>query len=250
MKGCIALWLILAAMAGCQTQPNTRPDLAEVTINYKAAEINMRLGLNYMENGDYATALEKLEKSLKQNPRLPATHNAIALLYQILGKTDKAEYHFKQSVKYDPSYSEAQNNFGVFLCQQGHYRKAERRFLLAIDDPLYASVAEAVENAGICLSKIPDIDAASVYFLRALRINPQMTQSLFHLAKINLQQKAFSTAKSYIDRYRAASSWNPESLLLAIKIADALDDKDAATSYILLLKAKFPDSSQAVELWK
>ena len=248
MKGYALLWFILLVMAGCQTMPNTRSDLTGVNVNHKAADINMRLGLEYMKNGDYVIALEKLARSLKQNPRLPATHNTIALLYQILGEMDKAEYHFKLSVKYGPGYSEAQNNFGVFLCQQGRYREAEKHFLLAAENPLYVSMAEAIENAGKCVSKIPDLDAASAHFLRALRIDPQMTESLFNLAKLNYQQENFSIAKSYIDSYRAASPWTVNALLLAIKIADALGDKDRATSYILLLKARFPDAPETAEM--
>ena len=33
----------------------------------KAAELNMQLGLSYLQRGDYEIAMEKLDKALKQN---------------------------------------------------------------------------------------------------------------------------------------------------------------------------------------
>ena len=250
MKLWFILWLAWVTLIGCQSTHNNRSHLDGVTVNHKAADINMRLGLQYMEQGDYVTALQKLEKSLKQNPQSPATHNTLALLYNILGKTRQAEHHFKQSVRYNPDYSEAQNNFGVFLCEQARYFEAEKRFLLAIQNPLYASPAQAAENAGICLSKIPDFDKAEGYFQQALRINPIMAQSIFYIAKISYQKRDMSKAKFYIDRYRLTSEWNAESLLLAARIARELGDQDAVASYILLLKGKFPESDEALEVMK
>ncbi len=61
--------LMLSFLTACNST-GTRPEY--VAPDPKAAEINMRLGLNYMQRGDYAVALEKLQKALKQNPNLPS----------------------------------------------------------------------------------------------------------------------------------------------------------------------------------
>jgi type IV pilus assembly protein PilF len=132
--------LAFCVLIGCNSAGGTKPT-QHVAKDPKAAEINMRLGLNYLQRGDYAIALEKLEKSLKQNPNLPSAHNTIALLYQRLGETDKADYHFNQATVREPDYSQAQNNYGVFLCEQGKYLEGEQRFLKAVENPLYKSQA-------------------------------------------------------------------------------------------------------------
>ncbi|NQY27775.1 MAG: type IV pilus biogenesis/stability protein PilW [Piscirickettsiaceae bacterium] len=233
-------------LGACQ-QGGTRPQ-QHIAPDPKAAEINMRLGLNYMQRGDYAVALEKLEKSLKQDPNLPSTHNTIALLYQRLGMLDTAEKHFKESISRAPNYSEAHNNYGVFLCQQKQYDESEKQFLLAIKNPLYNSAAQAIENAGLCVSRIPDLVRAEAHFHKALQINPNMAKSLLNLADISYQQHDYTQAKSYMKRYQSVSLWSPQALLIMIKIEKKLGEKNEVASHLLLLKGKFPDSDQAQQV--
>ncbi|NQZ53825.1 MAG: type IV pilus biogenesis/stability protein PilW [Piscirickettsiaceae bacterium] len=239
--------LMLSLLAGCQQLGNTRP-IEHIAPDPKAAEINMRLGLNYMQRGDYEIALEKLQKALKQDPNLPSAHNTIALLYQRLGEMDKAGKHFEESVQRAPQYSEAHNNFGVFLCQQARYDEAEKQFLEAIKNPLYSSKAQALENAGLCVNRIPDPIRAESYFRQALQINPNLTKSLFQMAELSYQQQDYLRARAYIERYKAVSAWSPHALLLGIKTENKLDDQDAVASYSMLLKGKFPDSDQALQV--
>lgn len=231
-------------MTGCQTLNSSRP--AYVAPDPKAAEINMRLGLNYLQRGDYEIALQKLQKALQQNPNLPSAHNTIALLYQRLGELDKAENHFRQAISLAPDYSEAHNNFGVFLCQQLRYSEAEERFLAALENPLYNSPAQALENAGMCAYRIPDATRAEGFFRRALQLDPYLSKSLLQMAQISYQQQDYMQARAYIERYQSAAQWRPEALYLAIKTENKLGDQNAVASYSLLLKSRFPDSDQAL----
>ena len=243
----ILIWLTLTACtaAGGGTKP-----VQHVAPDPKAAEINMRLGLNYMQRGNYAIALEKLERSLQQDPNLPSTHNTIALLYQRLGETEKAEKHFLQAVNRAPDYSEAQNNYGVFLCQQQRYEDAEQRFLTAIKNPLYSSRAQALENAGVCVSRIPDNEKAEKHFRQALQMNPNLSKSLLQMANISYQQNDYLQARAYIQRYQSISQWTSQALLLVIKTENKLQDQDAVASYALLLRARFPDSDETQQVKK
>lgn len=239
--------LIIALLVGCTSTGGVRNSAQNATSDsQKAAEINMRLGLNYMQRGDYQVALDKLQRALQQNPNLPSAHNTIAILYQHLGEIDKAEHHFKQAIQRAPDYSEAQNNYGVFLCEQNRYQEAEQRFLEAIKNPLYTNAAQALENAGICVGLIPDATLAEQYFRKALQINPSLSKSLFQMAELSYLNIDYVQAKSYLDRYQAVSQWNARALLLAIKIENKLGDKDAVASYSLILHARFPDSNEAL----
>jgi len=242
------LILAMLLMAGCQAN-GTRPTTYAAP-DPKAAEINMRLGLNYLQRGDYAVALEKLEKALQQDPNLPSAHNTIALLYQRLGENAKAEKHFKEAVNRAPDYSEAQNNFGVFLCQQGRYDEAEQRFLTAVKNPLYTSAALALENAAMCASRKPDMERAEALFRKALQKEPTLSKSLLQMANISYQQQDYMQARAYIERYQSVAQWSPQALLLAIKTENKLEDQDAVSSYILLLRSRFPDSDETLQARK
>lgn len=234
--------LLLSLLTACNTTGGARSDY--VSPDAEAAEINMRLGLNYLQRGDYAIALEKLEKALKQNPNLPSAHNTIALLYQRLGENDKAEKHFTEAVKRAPDYSQAQNNFGAFLCEQGRYDEAEERFLNAVKNPLYGTPAQAYENAGLCAKRVPDMEKAEAYFRKALQMQPTLPKSLLQMADIRYQSRNYLQARGYIQRYQSAANWTPQALLLAIKTENKLDDQNAVASYTLILRSRFPDSDE------
>jgi type IV pilus assembly protein PilF len=236
------LVLLLSLLTACNSTGGTRPEY--VAPDPKAAEINMRLGLNYLQRGDYAVALEKLQKALKQNPNLPSAHNTIALLYQRLGEDEKAEAHFQEAVDRAPDYSEAQNNFGVFLCSHGRYEAAEKRFLKAVENPLYETPELAYENAGLCAARDENKDKAERYFRQALQINPTLSKSLLKMAELSYEQQNYLQARGYIQRYQTAANWTPQALLLAIKIENKLDDQDAVSSYTLVLRSRFPDSDE------
>lgn len=240
----ISLWLVACTNAG-----STRPTKYAAP-DAKAAEINVRLGLNYLQRGDYEIALEKLEKALQQNPNLPSAHNTIALLYQHLDETDKAEMHFKQAVQRDSTYSAALNNYGAFLCGQKRYEEAEHYFLEAIKNPLYDSKAQALENAGMCANRIPDQTLAEKYFLKALQMNPHLSKSLLQMAQLRFLNIDYEDAHLYLKRYQAVASWTPSSLFTAIQIENKLNDQDAVASYALLLRARFPDSDEAQQVKK
>jgi type IV pilus assembly protein PilF len=244
----IALLCLSFVLSACQST-GTRP-VEYAAPDPKAAEINVRLGLNYLRQGNYKIALEKLEKALQQNPNLPSAHNTIALLYQRLGENEKAEKHFKEAVTRAPDYSEAQNNFGVFLCHQQRYDEAEKRFMSAIENPLYSSAAAALENAAICATRKPDLQRAEELFRKALQREPTLSKSLLHMSNISYEQADYDQARSYMERYQAASQWTPQALLVAIKIANKLDDQDAVASHILLLRSRFPDSDETLEVKK
>lgn len=245
MNSALQKWsivMLFVLLTACNSIGGTRSEY--VAPDPKAAEINMRLGLNYLQRGDYAVALEKLEKALKQNPNLPSAHNTIALLYQRLDENDKAESHFLEAVERDPDYSEAQNNFGAFLCAQGRYQAAEDRFLKATENPLYETPELAYENAGLCASRIPNAEKAESYFRKALQIEPTLSKSLLNMAELSYEQQKYLQARGYIQRYQSAANWTPQSLLMAIKTENKLNDQDAVSSYMLILRSRFPDSDE------
>lgn len=246
----IVLVIGLLTLTACTSLGSNSKPVEHVAPDPKAAELNMRLGLSYLQRGDYEIALEKLEKALQQNPNLPSAHNTIAILYQRLNQIDEAEEHFLEAVKREPKYSEAQNNYGAFLCQQQRYEEAEQRFLKAIENPLYASKAQALENAGVCISRIPDTIKAEQYFRRALQMNPNLSKSLIQMANISYEQNDYLQARAYIQRYQSVSQWTPQSLFLAIKTENKLNDQDAVSSYALLLRARFPDSDETQQVKK
>ena len=247
MSRMLILICFTVVLCACATSPLTVPAAASSS-DAKAAEINATLGAHYLQQGEYQAAKAKLDKALLQNPRSPLVHNVMAALYLQLKVYDKAEFHFKRAIQIAPEYSEAQNNYGVFLCGKGRYREAEQQFLEAIKNPFYPQTAEAYENAGLCVQRIPDIAKSIDYFNQALQIDGTMAKSLLQLGVISYDNGDYEQAQGYLKRYKQVARQGPQSLYLGIKVANKLDDQDTVASYQLLLRSQYPDSEEAKKI--
>ena len=247
--------LTLFLLAGCYHKDgydeNIRPsEIKESQITNEIALTNLNLGIAYLKEGDYNKALEKLKKSLSADSDYAPTYNVLGLLYQLLGDNNKAEENFKRALAINNVDSSTLNNYGNFLCKQGRLEQAERSFLRAAENPLYESPEIAITNAGQCLYVNNQIENSKKYFRQALQLNPRIPQALLKMSEINFEEKNYLSARAYLQRYQENIPHNAKTLLLGIRIEKKLGDKDAVSSYELLLKNSFPDSDELASLEK
>lgn len=212
------------------------------------AQINAKLGLNYMQQGSYDVALEKLQRALQQNPDLPEAHHYLAELYRQLGNHELAEQHYRRALRISPDDPALQNNFGVFLCDRGRYREAEERFLRASRVPTYKRPHEAFQNAALCALREDDTERAENYFRKALDANPMMPNALYQMARLSYDSGEYLQARAFIQRYSAAARHTPQSLLLALRIERELGNDRAVQRYARQLRENFPDAEETEEL--
>jgi type IV pilus assembly protein PilF len=238
MKGLCAV----IALSACNTNPvrnETHPG-AETP-----AQINLKLGVEYMRRGIYDLALTKLQRALEYDPKLPDAHNAIAILYSQLGETQLADEHYQRALYLAPNDSKSLNNYGAFLCDQGRYEEADKYFLRAINNPLYAARGQAYENVALCALRIPDLDKAEEYMRKALEINPTLPKSLYQMANLSFDKGGYLSARAYLQRYLEVASHTPDSLWLCVRVERELGDRSAEASCALVLERKYPDSREA-----
>ncbi len=227
--------------AGPSSDQNIRPSRG--TNEVTAANLN--LAIAYLKEGKYEDALEKLEKARAADPDHPATYNVLGLLYQQINDPKKAEQYFKKALSLYSNDSSTLNNYGNFLCQQNRLEEAEATFLKAANNPLYQTPEIAVTNAGLCLYNNDKKNEAKEYFQRALKINPQIPQALIVMSELSLDDFNYLSARAYLQRFQQVSRHTARSLWLGIQIERELGDKNAVSSYTLLLKNTFPDSDEA-----
>ncbi|MDM8544892.1 type IV pilus biogenesis/stability protein PilW [Candidatus Venteria ishoeyi] len=213
-----------------------------------AAESNTELGINYMRQGRYAVALDKLNKALEQDSKNPMAHTAMALLNEHLGKKTEVEPHYKKALSLEPDNSATHNNYAAFLCSQGRMAEAETHFQTALANPLYKTPELAYTNAGLCAVRFNKRNKAMDYFRKALQHNPNIARALYQMAELYEEQGAFTEAQAYYRRYIAIASQTPQSLWLGVRIARALNDKDAEASYALQLKSRYPEANETYQL--
>ncbi len=240
----LILFIFVAVLYGCATTSSTNSN-ENLGLNEKAAQINIQLGVNYLRQGQFELADEKLRRALKQDPSSSTAHWVFALLQERLGENEVAEKHYRKAVSLNPKDSRAHNNYGTFLCNQNRLQEAEKEFLLAIENPLYAQADSAYANAGICTLKIPDKAAAENYFQKSLAINPEQPSALIQMAKLSFERQDYAQCTNYMQSYEKVGKHNSESLWIAFQSASKLGYKAKAEEYANQLKRQYPSSQEA-----
>lgn len=224
---------------------NPRPSREKQAMQVAIA--NMNLGVEYMRQGAYEEALEKLNRSLLAKPDFAPSYNVLGLLYQKLGDNEKAEAHFKKSLKLDSTDSSAYNNYGLFLCNNNRLDEAESAFLNAANNPFYNSPEIALTNAGICVYKEKP-ETGEMYLKQALSKNPDFSPALLEMADITYKRNEYLLSRQYFERYIKNAHQTPKSLWLGVRLYHELKQNDEVASYVLLLKNKYPESRETKEM--
>jgi type IV pilus assembly protein PilF len=232
-----------ALLAGCVT--TTSVDPAPAMEREEAAELNVRLGAEYMRQGKLDLAREKLEKALEQDPQLADAQTYAALVYDQLGEVAKAERHYQRSLRLQPGVAATLNLYGAFLCRNDREEEAERYFAQAAKDRRYRTPEVALTNAGVCLLRKPDAAAAESYFRQALVANPRYPDALWHMSRLSFERAGYLQARAFIERYAEVGAMSPAALWLGVQVERELGDADAADRYAEQLQQEFPTSDEA-----
>lgn len=233
--------LLLVACAGNQTQ-EPRTDDEEAALNH------LQLGMHYLRQGRLNSAKDNLEESLRYDNRNPMTHSTIALLYEQLEEHRLAERHYRRAMRLDGEDPVVRNHYGTYLCRQGEHRKAEEELLKAARNRLYETREVAWTNAGACVRRIPDNEAAEEYFRSALRVRPDYVDALWNMADMQYEREEYLSARAFFQRLAETGDLEAEALLLGVRIELALDDREQAKRYAYMLRSKYPDSEYEHQL--
>jgi len=236
----IVVLVVTACAGGPPPDANSAPE--------DPAEANARLGLAYMERGEYDVAVTKLKKAIEINPDLAQAHHYLAEAYQHLGNVELADKQFRRAISLSGSNPALQNNYGIFLCRQGRFKDALRHFARAYDDNDYTRQDESYENAGLCALRIPDTARAERFFRHALKIDPRRTEALNQMAQLEYNRGQYLKARAFLQRLFDLGKSSPQNLMLGIKVESKLGDRQAVDRYAARLKKQFPHSPETRSL--
>ena len=239
----VALSAFSLILSGCQSIGVKEESLQTQSVD-AVADLQTKLGTGYMQEGQLDLAWEKLSKALAADPRYSVAHNAMALLYERLGKPENARTHYELAIRYNPNDSSAYTNYGSFLCRRGEFDDAEQNFQQALKNPLYQTPEIPITNLGLCLHQEGQKDLAENYLRRALELNPKIANALIVMSDLSLQNGQELSARAYIERYAEVRNHSPRTLWLGVQIERALGDLNAAASYAMLLRSNYPDSQE------
>lgn len=246
--------LLGAALVGCasnnssETDPRRSGSAVDRVSPVRAAEVNTRLGVGYLERGELQVAMEKLELAVRLDPKHAPAHLALGIVYQSIDRNERALRHLETAVELAPDDGGAHNSYAALLCQVGRYEEADRHFRSALNDPFYATPGVALANAGSCARRDGRDEQAERYLREALEYDPQSRTALFNLAGLSFEQGESLRARAFLQRLEAAGGLGARALLLAVQVERSLGSDAVAEGYARTLLERYPDSPQASQL--
>ncbi|MFU8765971.1 MAG: type IV pilus biogenesis/stability protein PilW [Haliea sp.] len=238
----ILLTLVLVC-TGCVTTTDsvfTTPPAPQ-----EALERRVALARQYIGQRDWDNAKRNLAQAVAIDDRNAEVYEAFALVYQSTGEKELAEESFKQALRLDRNFSRARNNYAAFLYAEQRFADAEKELEQVVRDTLYSGRPMAFVNLGLCRQQLGKSAAAEEAFTRALSMDRANPIALLELAQLRFEAGDYTTANRHYGTYRTAV--RPQSargLWLGIRLATALDDRDAASSYALALSSLYPESPE------
>ena len=242
----VALAASAGVLVGCEggSTGTVRKD-DPATQRDDAARVHTELGQKYLQQGKLELALEKLNKALDFNPNYVDAQTVIAVLYESINDLPKAEEHYRRAAQLKPKGGAENNNYGRFLCTQGHYDQAQQYFERALADPFYQTPALALANSGTCLAKAGKTEQAEKVLRQALALNPNDAGALLALATILYGKGDYMKARAFVQRFESLSAPRPDALMLGRNIELHLGNASGASEYSRKLLRSFPDSAEA-----
>jgi type IV pilus assembly protein PilF len=214
----------------------------------EAAVANVNLAAGYLRQGHPELAIDRLQRALKQDPKLADAHSTIAIAYDQLGSLDDAETHYKKATQLEPENSSAANAYAVFLCRQKRWVDAEPYFKKAVANLKYQTPEVSYTNAGVCALNSGDRAKADENFRAALSRNPVYADALENMLDMSYQDKNYLQARAFLQRFRDVRPPTAEVLWMCVDIEDHLNNHDAANRCGAQLRETFPDSPEAAKL--
>ncbi len=246
------LLLVAVLLGGCAGTPTSQDNYSNNAVGLgnesperHRAHIHTDLGAGYYAQRQLAVALDEFTTATQIDPGYSQAHNGLGLVYSALREDDKAEASFRRAVQLEPGNSESHNNFGTFLCSRGRIDDSIKEFLTALKNPLYPTPESAWLNAGICSLKKGDDKNAETYLQNALLAQPGLNSANYHLANLYFSRGDFARANKYIQPALQDANASPDTVLLGLRLARALGDRNTEASLGLLLRNKFPNTAQA-----
>jgi Flp pilus assembly protein TadD len=134
-------------------------------------ELDFKSAIALMQEEHYAQAVPVLESVIEREKRLPAPYVNLAISYNKLGNTQKAEENLISALKIDIGHPVANNELGLLYRKSGKFNAARTAYENAIkDNPQYLP---AIRNLGVlCDLYLHDFQCALEQFEDYLEQKP------------------------------------------------------------------------------
>jgi tetratricopeptide (TPR) repeat protein len=149
-----------------------------------SAVAHLAAGRTRFEAGDYAAAVQWLERAIEAEHDFPEAHYLLALAHKELGERDGARDCLVLATHFRPGFAEAHFQLGVLAEERGDYADAIEYYgrAVAADD----GFAEAYSARGAARVETGELEAAVGDFRRAIDLKPDFAAAHSNLGCVLL----------------------------------------------------------------
>ena len=241
------LGLFVVSLSGCVTEQfnsSTGERVNEVGFDRQGAgKTRMALGLEYLKLGDMVNAKFNLEKAEVHLPDDPEVLASIAYFYEQVKNYEQAESYYIRAIEAGPTFGDALNNFGTFLCRQKQYERADELFNRTVNLPKYTQLANSFENAALCAWQAGKLQKAVHYFEQGLAYDPKRPVSLISIAQVQLELNDLEAAREYLRQLNTIVKVSDLSLYTWAMLELKSEDPTQYHKFVEQLNTEFPDSA-------
>ena len=179
----------------------------ETEASKRRSEARRRLAAaeQQLQAGQPAAAEAEARAALKADPGMADAHTVMGLVLMNKGDGERAGSHYAEAAKLAPSGG-TYNNYGAWLCSNGHPAESLVWFDRAIAAPGYATPASALANAGGCALKVGQYERAQRDLHQALALDPANAYALASMAQSEYQHARYFEARAFSERRLAANA--------------------------------------------
>lgn len=174
----ILLFLLLLTLSGCMSgrgQSNPKPD---------PGAYHYQMGLSYLGERNYTSALIDLTEAEKYNPENPDVLYNLGLAYVGKNRPDLAEAKFLKAIKLKPGFSVARNDLGVAYLELKRWDSAIMQFKIVKNDLFYDNSENAAINLGLAYLGNGDYPKALAELKGVIAMNPRKLEARLSLGRV------------------------------------------------------------------
>lgn len=181
----IALLLLLQIASGCAH------GRASQTAKPNPASYHYQMGLSYLGERNYTSALIDLTEANKLDPDNPEVLYSLGMAYMGKKRPDLAESMLQRAIILKPDYSVARNDLGVAYLELKRWENAIQQFKIVKDDLFYENNSNATINLGLAYLGKGDYQKALEELRPVAAMNPRNP-----VVRLSLGRVMFAMGKS------------------------------------------------------
>lgn len=135
------------------------------------ADLHLRIGTSYLQQGNYPLALRELLAAEKLDPKNELIENNLGLVYFFRERYEDSARHLKRAIEIKPEFTEARNNYGRVLIEVARYDEAIQQLNKVLSDLTYTETSKAWVNYGLVYFRRGDFMTARDKFAQAIQNN-------------------------------------------------------------------------------